>query len=104
MVFSASQILMQLGGNQFIAMTGAKNFVKDDKNSRIWFRIGRSIHGINLVQITYDEGADLYDMEFIRASIRNGEMKRVVVSSVKGVFFDQLQEQFTEHTGLYTHL
>ena len=30
-MFSAEQVLTQLGGNRFIAMTGAKNFVKSEK-------------------------------------------------------------------------
>ena len=33
----AEEILRQLGGRQFIAMTGAKNFLKDDKNNWLSF-------------------------------------------------------------------
>jgi hypothetical protein len=43
---------------------------------------------------------DLYDVEFIAA--RGTNIK--TVAKVKGVYNDQLQQVFTQHTGLYTRL
>lgn len=95
----ASEILRQLGGGRFMAMTGAKNFVKDNNKQMIAFKIGRNSKGINYVKITLNS-MDTYDMEFI--SLRGNNMK--IVSRADGIYNDQLQEVFTENTGLYTHL
>jgi len=97
--FSAGEILKQLGGNKFIAMTGAKNFIRDDNKKLISFKIGRNCSGINYVKITLNS-MDTYDMEFI--NIRAGKI--TIKSQAEGVYNDQLQSIFTEHTGMYTHL
>jgi hypothetical protein len=97
--WSASEVLKQLGGNKFIAMTGAKNFVKDDSTKTIYFKIGRAKNGINYVRITL-KGSDTYTMEFI--SLRGGNLK--IVKEVNGVYNDQLQSIFTQYTGLDTLL
>jgi hypothetical protein len=47
----AGEILKQLGGNRFIAMTGASNFVRNDKDKTIAFKIGRNAKTINYVKI-----------------------------------------------------
>jgi len=96
--FSADVILQQLGGNRFIAMTGAKSFVKDDKKKTIWFRIPRA-NGINVVEIHLN-GKDLYDIKF---KYTHGT-KLTTKKEINNVYFDQLQDIFTETTGLYTHL
>jgi len=93
----AGELIKQLGGNKFIAMTGAKNFVVGPKGAG--FKIGRNSKGINYVRIDLD-GRDLYNMEFIQA--RGGNMK--VKSKEKGVYFDQLRKLFTKNTGMYTSL
>jgi ribosomal protein L5 len=97
--WNAQTVLKQLGGNKFIMMTGAKNFVQDAKKRMIGFKIGRNSKSINYVRITLN-GMDTYDMEFLR--IRGGKV--TVVKEVKGVYNDQLQSIFTKYTGLYTHL
>ncbi len=99
MTFEAREILKQLGGNRFIAMTGAKDFIRDDEKQRITFKIGRNCSGINYVTITLNP-MDLYDIKFI--SIRGWVIKEV--SEEKGVYNDMLQTIFTQHTGLNTHL
>jgi hypothetical protein len=93
----ASTILQQLGGNKFIAMTGAKYLAKD-KNS-FQFRLPRAKDGINFVKITLN-GKDLYDIDFGRISGTNYK----IIKQVNDIYFDQLQEIFTQYTGLYTHL
>jgi len=97
----AETILQQLGGNHFIAMTGAKNFAKKDtpEEKFITFKIGRNCHKINHVKVILDQGLDLYNMEFLRV----GKAVKVV-STHSGLFFDQLRSVFTENTGMYTRL
>ena len=89
--------LKQLGGNKFIAMTGAKQFSFGKQG--LGFRIGKNSKSINYVRVDLKSN-DLYDMEFIR--IRGTKIK--VVKKVTGVYNDQLQKIFTKHTGLYTSL
>ena len=93
----AKTILQQLGGNKFIAMTGAKNLGASNKS--LSMKIGRNSKSINYVVITL-KSSDLYEMEFIR--MRGA--KRTVVKKVKGVYADQLQTMFTKYTGMNTRL
>ena len=93
------QLLQQLGGNKFIAMTGAKNLAVDKAKNTLHMKIGRNAKGVSHLRIKLT-GADLYDMEFLQ--VRAGNVK--VKSKVKGVYNDQLQKMFTKHTGMYTSL
>lgn len=93
----AKEILSQLGGNRFVAMTGAKNLV--DGGKYLAFKLPRAKGGINYVKVTLTS-MDLYDLEFGR--IRNMEYK--VVKELKGIYNDQLQSIFTQVTGLHTRL
>ena len=95
----AVTILDQLGGNRFIAMTGAKSFAFTGKGLR--FRLpGNNFarHGINEVEIILKN--DTYNMIFSR---RFG-LKNIGVQTVCGLYADQLQGIFTSVTGLATHL
>jgi hypothetical protein len=94
----AEEVLQQLGGRRFIAMTGAKNFVKNDKDKSITFKIPRAKDGITHVMITLN-ASDTYTVNFL--SIRGNNIKQ---KPVKGVYNDQLQSVFTQYTGLYTSL
>ena len=94
----AGEMLKQLGGNRFIAMTGAKNFAVGPKGAG--FKIGRNAKNVNYVRIDLDKGKDLYDMYFNFVSVRGVKLK----SKAKGVYADQLQKMFTKHTGMYTSL
>jgi hypothetical protein len=96
----AEEVLKQLGGNKFIAMTGAKNFIKDDSQKEITFKIGGGAKsGINYIRIKLTS-MDLYNVEFLR--LRSNDLK--VVASANGVYNDQLQSIFTKHTGMRTSL
>jgi hypothetical protein len=95
----AEEVLQQLGGRRFIAMTGAKNFVKNDKDKSIVFRVPNAKNSINTIRITLTS-SDLYNVEFI--SVRGTNIK--TVKEVKGIYNDQLQSIFTKYTGLYTSL
>jgi hypothetical protein len=94
----ATTILQQLGGNRFIAMTGAKNFLAVEAG--LTFQIPQK-NNINKVNITLDVD-DTYRMTFYKFSMKNLTTK--IIYTVGGVYFDQLQKIFTEQTGLETHL
>ena len=93
----ATTILQQLGGNKFIAMTGAKNFGSIEKG--LSFKIGRNSSGYNHVKIVLNS-LDLYDMHFIKVR----KCRIVKDDEVCGLYDDMLQRTFTDKTGLYTHL
>ena len=91
----ARTILNQLGGKQFTALTGAKDFVAGE--DRLIFRIGRNPKRVTHVRVTLLP-SDTYLMEFIR--VRAGIVDTLHEAS--GVYFDQLQDIFEAHTGLLT--
>ena len=93
----AKTILQQLGGNKFIAMTGAKNL--GFTNNGLQMKIGRNSKGITHVIISL-KSTDTYDVEFIKMRGVN----RKVVKKLKGVYADQLGKIFTKYTGLRTRL
>jgi hypothetical protein len=95
----AQTIVNQLGGRRFMMMTGVKKFGMNSKGG-IEFKIGRNATSCNHVSIDYNFGKDLYEVTFGR--IRAG--KYTVMKKLEEVYFDELQERFTEFTGLYTRL
>lgn len=94
----AETILQQLGGKRFIMMTGAKQFMRSAEG-HLTFKIGRNAKGINYVRVKLSPMDD-YTMEFIKA--RADDIR--TVATREGVFCDQLEEVFTDETGLYTRL
>lgn len=94
----AQTIMAQLGGNRFVAMTGASTFVGDDRS--LTFKIGRgAANKANRVRISLND-ADLYDLTFF--SIRGVDVR--TVGEVSGVYADRLQAAFKDATGFDTHL
>jgi hypothetical protein len=93
----AAIILKQIGGNRFIAMTGAKDFAFSNKYMS--FKIGRNSKGINFVRIGHN-AKDLYDMEFGFVSVRGIKVKK----KVKDVYADMLGQIFKKHTGMNVRL
>jgi len=101
----AKAILAQLGGGRFKAMTGAKNFggTEDSLSFSLPGGGGFAKNGINSVHIRLT-AMDDYEVSFRRIRKSRG-MPVVRWESVKeGVYADQLQEVFTEETGLCTRL
>ena len=98
----ANTILVQLGGQRFLRMTGATNLVADTDSLR--FRIPRA-NRINFVIITLLP-SDTYRMEFKWVPAWRGQAAPVVATRVvyEDVYCDQLEELFTQATGLYTRL
>lgn len=95
----AEEILLQLGGNRFIAMTGSKNFAAGDNGRSLSMKVGQNPKGVTHLKITLDP-TDTYTMIFYR--IRANKIK--VLETFTGVYNDMLQKIFTKMTGLYTHL
>jgi hypothetical protein len=94
----AIEILKQLGGNRFIAMTGAKNFTCD--NNSMGFQISnRNKLKARFVKISLNV-MDTYDIQF--KTIKKNEV--ITLDKISGIYNDQLQEIFTDRTGLQTHL
>jgi len=93
----AAIILKQIGGNRFIAMTGAKGFAFSDKYMS--FKIGRNSKGINFVRIGHN-AMDTYDMEFGFVSVKGIKVKK----KVKGVYADMLGTMFKKCTGMNVSL
>jgi hypothetical protein len=97
----AKTILAQLGGNRFIAMTGAKNFT--GYPDALMFSLpgagGFTKNGINIVKITLTP-ADTYTMEFTR---RRGS-KFTTINVTEDVYWEDLTEIFRQVTGLETRV
>ena len=93
----AKTILQQLGGNRFIAMTGAKNLGHTNKGLQM--KIGRNSKGITHVIINLTS-MDTYEVEFIKMR----GVKRTVVKKVKGVYADMLGKIFKKYTGMNVRL
>jgi len=97
----ARTILEQLGGNRFIAMTGARNFIGSE--SSLSFRIpgggGFCKDGINFVRIELTP-SDTYRMSFAR--IRGDKL--TAVAQHDDIHFDGLRELFERETGLATSM
>jgi hypothetical protein len=94
----AKTILQQLGGGQFVAVTGAHGFVAIDNGLQFQLHAGAK-DKINKVRIVLTP-ADEYAVTF--ASVKHGAAQ--IVATLDGLYFDQLQDVFEEHTGLYTTL
>jgi hypothetical protein len=92
-----AELIKQLGGGRFIAMTGAKDFFIGPKG--VVFKIGRNSKGVNYVRINLNS-MDTYDIEFLQ--VRN--FKEKVKSKAKGIYADMLRDTFEQHTGLRTSL
>lgn len=103
------QVLEQLGGNKFTAMTGSKNFLyaeQTENNPMPWLRmdLARNAGKVNRLKITLDV-MDTYTMEFYHQSIKG--YTEVIIrneQTFKGIYSDMLQEIFKKVTGMDTHL
>lgn len=128
----AQTILTQLGGHKFAVMTGAKNFVAIDNGIR--FNIGKNGSRANLVKVVLDwddtytmsfirqgKMANEYTIlikyanKGLSAEEYNEQVKKAIERAKKnaepktlqeysGLYFDQLQEFFTQYTKMYTRL
>ena len=99
----ARTILEQIGGKRFDVMTGSRDFV--DMGNGLRMSLARNKTSANRLDIIYDVGTDLYNMHFYRKTFskKNFESKEKDIETHEGIFFDMLEEVFTQVTGLYTH-
>lgn len=89
----AQTILSQLGGNKFLAMTGATVSREGDD---LHVRLPR--YRTVIVKLT---AADDYTVELVKM---NSKTYAITRKTVDGVYCDNLQEVFTSLTGLLTRL
>jgi hypothetical protein len=94
----ATEILNQLGGSRFTAMTGSKNFGAGENS--LSMRLARNKSNAQYLTITLNS-LDLYDMKFVCVN-RNYEF--TVRAERNNVYAEDLQATFTDITGLYTRL
>lgn len=94
---SAKEILNQLGGNKFIAMTGSKEFIDMGDGLKMKLTTNKIKAQYLYIQILQN---DTYKMTFAKIS----KMQWFVISETSGVYADMLQSVFTEKTGLKTRL
>src|SRR5207248_1942908 len=98
----AETILEQLGGQRFIAMTGAKNFLGDSNALGFKLPAGIARDGINHVRITLDP-SDTYTVVFTKLGRAPGYAV-TVIAEVENVHDDSLRAVFTRYTGLDTSM
>lgn len=93
------EILAQLGGGRFIAMTGARDFVGDDAS--LTFRLPATMTKgrASGMRITL-AGDDSYVLETFR--VVRFEMR--ILAERRGIYVEALRRTFTEMTGLVTSL
>lgn len=60
----AQTILQQIGGRRFATMTGSRDFINMGNGLRM--SLAKNKTSANRLDITYDEGLDLYNMRFYR--------------------------------------
>lgn len=96
----ARTILAQLGGNRFVAMTGARDFVGNE--TTLFFRIGHGAKDrIRRISIQLDP-SDTYTATAYHVT-RDGLTLRTVAQD-SGLYAEDLRPWFTRVTGFDTHL
>ena len=95
----AQTILAQLGGNKFLAMTGAKNLMHSP-NSLTMKIPARAAKNKATHCIETLNGTDTYDVRFLK--IRGCNISDL--PSASDVYAENLAETFTYYTGMYTSL
>ena len=96
----ANIILSQLGGNRFIAFTGAKTLVAIEAGLMFALPARLAKDGINKFKIVLDP-CDTYTLSALKVNHRACTHR--VISSESGIYCDMLVEQFEFMTGLCTH-
>lgn len=95
----AQDILSQLGGRQFLAMTGSKNLVYDHDSLTMKLVPNRS--KAKYLKITLNS-MDTYDLVWFTCNRQT--LERTTKRENSGVYCDMLRMVFETETGLYTKL
>lgn len=93
----AHTILQQMGGNQFTAMTGAKNFIALEGGLSFQLPNARKANGVKYVRIELTP-MDTYTVRFFGQKASGGEQV------FDNTYCDQLRGLFEDVTGLRTSL
>jgi len=96
---TATQILAQLGGNKFLAMTGAHTLI--DCGNALSMKLRTNKSKANYLKITLT-AMDTYIVEFKKVNYSKCTCDDVKVLDF--VYNDQLKNIFTSVTGMYTSL
>jgi hypothetical protein len=99
----AQEILNQLGGNKFIAMTGSKNIFSTDNGMTLSMHLTKNIAKAKYLQITLTEN-DTYTMIFSKQVGKKYQEEIVEVKKIENVYADMLNTLFESTTGLRTKL
>ena len=94
----AKTIIQQLGGNKFIAMTGARNIFADGQGVTMQIMKNKSKAKYLTIQLN---SLDLYDMQF--KSI-DKDFNLIIKAEKQNVYAEDLETIFTNITGLNTRL
>ena len=104
---TASEILSQLGGHRFMAMTGSKNptVIREGESLGLQLNLGRNATSANRMRIILDAN-DTYTVSFERHTFsrKTLEAKNKIITKVSGIYCDMLEALFTETTKLYTRI
>lgn len=100
---TATQILNQLGGNKFLAMTGSKNVFSTNNGNTLSMHLTKNKAKAKYLQITLTE-MDTYTMVFSTLKGKKYQKELVEVANIENVYADMLQSTFTNVTGLLTYL
>lgn len=95
-------ILTQLGGNKFLVMTGSKDLTEIDEYT-LRMKLSKNKSNANYLYVRLN-AKDLYDLNFKKIQLKNGEYSEKVIAARCDVYCNNLQSVFTEVTGLYTKL
>ncbi len=90
----AKTIIEQLGGAQFVMLTGAKRFVAAER--AVLFSIGSNPKHVSRVRVVL-EANDTYTLYFYNSKLD-------VVALERDVYCDKLQDIFEQETELYVTL
>lgn len=108
----ANQILEQLGGNKFIAMTGSRNFIDcgnalsmhltTNKAKAKYLKI--ELTSMDLYSVTFSRNKKVLNKEYAAAGVKIYDDVHEIVKTFDNVYAEDLQMIFTSVTGLYTRL
>lgn len=98
---TAGTILAQLGGNRFLAMTGARNLLNCSDALQFDLPRGSAKNKATKVRVTLTS-ADLYEVRFMRWNSR--ALLCDELGTVEDVYASDLRRVFTDATGLHCTL
>lgn len=95
----ANQILEQLGGRRFIAMTGARNLCSLEGGRGLGFQLPRGFAHNKATHVRIHlEPTDTYRVEFLKWNGR--ALTMATISETSGLYCADLRCYFTGETGL----